>query len=144
MMRRALAADVPAIAVVEAECFGAGAWSEELVREHLTGDHRVAFVDADLTAYGAISLLGDTADLDRIAVVPSARRRGVARELLGGLIEHAGGHSIVRMLLEVAADNDAAIGLYESYGFTTISTRKSYYSDGIDALIMQRAIQDTI
>ncbi len=31
------------------------------------------------------------------------------------------------MLLEVAADNDAAIGLYESYGFTTISTRKGYY-----------------
>ncbi len=82
-------------------------------------------------------MLGDVADLDRIAVLPFARRRGLAGELLEQLIEAAGGHGAERMLLEVAADNEAAIGLYESYGFTTISTRKGYYPGGVDALIME-------
>lgn len=136
MMRGALQSDVAAIVTIEAECFGAGAWSEQLVREQLTADHRVVLVDDDI-AYGVISVLDDVADLERIAVLPFARRRGIAGELLEQLIEAAGGHGAERMLLEVAADNEAAIGLYESYRFATIDTRTGYYSSGADALIME-------
>ena len=139
MIRGATAADLRAIATIEAECFGPAAWSDDLVREQVAADHRIVLIHDDV-AYGVISLLGDVADLERIAVLPFARRRGVAGELLEQLIEAAGGHGAERMLLEVAADNAAAFGLYESYGFTTISTRKGYYPDGNDALIMEVAL----
>lgn len=139
MIRGALQSDVAAIATIEAECFGAGAWSESLVREQLAAEHRIVLID-DAVAYGVISVLGDVADLERIAVLPFARRRGIAGELLEQLIEAAGGHGAERMLLEVAADNEAAIGLYESYGFAAISTRKGYYPDGNDAQIMERRV----
>lgn len=139
MIRGASAGDAAAMATIEAECFGAAAWSDDLVREQLAADHRIVLIHDDV-AYGVISVFGDVADLERIAVLPFARRRGVAGELLEQLIEAAGGHGAERMLLEVAADNAAAIGLYESYEFTTISTRKGYYPGGINALIMELTI----
>jgi len=137
MIRRATDADVAAIATIEAECFGGAAWSEQLVRDQLAADHRVVLIDDDI-AYGVISVLGDVADLDRVVVLPFARRRGMAGGLLEQLIEASRGRGAERMLLEVGADNEAAIGLYESYGFTTISRRKGYYPGGIDALVMER------
>lgn len=39
--------------------------------------------------------------------------------------------------LEVRVSNEAAIGLYEKYGFHSLGTRKGYYQDNNeDALIM--------
>ncbi len=136
MIRRATEADVATIARIEVECFGTEAWSEQLVREQLVADHHVVLVGHAI-AYGVVSWLGDVADLDRIAVLPFARRRGIAGDLLEQLIEAARGLGAERMLLEVAADNDAATGLYRSYGFTTITTRTGYYPAGTDALVMQ-------
>ena len=135
MIRRATGADVERIVTIEAECFGADAWSEQLVREQLATDHRDVLLDDDV-AYGVITVLGEVADLDRMAVLPFARRRGIAGNLLEQLIEAARGRGAERMLLEVAADNEAAIGLYASYGFEAISTRGGYYPGGVDALIM--------
>ncbi len=137
MIRGALEADVATIATIEVECFGAAGWSDDLVREQLAADHRIVLIHGDI-AYGVISVLGDVADLERIAVLPFARRRGVAGELLEQLVEVAEGHGAERVLLEVAADNEAAIGLYESYGFATISTRKAYYPRGVDGRVMER------
>lgn len=139
MIRGATESDVATIATIESECFGAAAWSDDLVREQLVAEHRIVLLHDDV-AYGVVSVLGDAADLDRIAVLPFARRRGIAGELLEQLVEAAGGHGAERMLLEVATDNDAAIGLYEAYGFTTISTRQGYYPGGVDALVLELAL----
>lgn len=38
--------------------------------------------------------------------------------------------------LEVNVSNDVAIGLYLMFGFNILSTRKSYYANGEDALVM--------
>lgn len=142
MTRIAGEADIAAIAQIEHLCFGGSAWSESLVADEVRSERHVVLVADDLTGYGAISLAADTADLDRIAVVPAARGRGLARELLAALIDSARDLDAERMLLEVAADNAAAIGLYDSFGFDTISTRTGYYADGIDALVMELAIAE--
>ena len=41
------------------------------------------------------------------------------------------------MLLEVAADNDAAQALYASAGFVEIARRPGYYPGGRDAVVMR-------
>ena len=46
------------------------------------------------------------------------------------------------MLLEVADHNTAAIALYGSFGFGTISRRGRYYPDGADALVMELEIKE--
>ncbi|MCL3819744.1 ribosomal protein S18-alanine N-acetyltransferase [Aeromicrobium wangtongii] len=142
MSRPADAHDVAAIVAIEQACFGASAWSERLVADEIASDRHIVLVSDDAAGYGAISLAGDVADLDRIAVLPQFRGRGLARELLTDLVDRARDLGAERMLLEVAADNTAAIGLYEAHGFDTISTRRGYYAGGVDARVMQITIQE--
>jgi ribosomal-protein-alanine N-acetyltransferase len=142
MSRRADLDDVAALAAIEAECFDSSAWSEALVADEVRGERNVVLVSDDLTAYGAISVIGDVADLDRIAVLPGYRGQGLARGLLLELVDLARDLDAERMLLEVAADNVAAIGLYEAHGFDTIARRRRYYAGWIDALVMQLDIQE--
>jgi ribosomal-protein-alanine N-acetyltransferase len=82
------------------------------------------------------------AELLTIAVAPEARRRGLGRKLMGRFLYQARLRGAERAFLEVAADNPAAIGLYESSGFQPAGTRRGYYRspDGrrIDALVLAR------
>lgn len=142
MTRPTADADIAVIVGIEQACFGGSAWSESLVTDEVRSDRHVVLVTDDVAGYGAISLAGDVADLDRIAVLPDARGRGLARELLAALVDSARDLGADRMLLEVAADNTAAIGLYESVGFETISTRAGYYAGGVDALVMEQSIAE--
>jgi ribosomal-protein-alanine N-acetyltransferase len=53
------------------------------------------------------------------------------------LLDQAIDRSASWMTLEVRETNTAAQGLYRKYGFTTVSTRKGYYSDNNEnALVM--------
>ena len=141
MIRAATLPEIDAILVIERGCFGTEAWSEDLVEAAIKGDRNTVLID-NLDAYGAIALADDVADLERIAVMPSRRRQGVARQLLDALCAAARAQGATRMLLEVAADNDAGLGFYEAYGFTTISRRAGYYRGGVDALVMQLDLQE--
>ena len=142
MIRAAGPDDAAAIAAIETSCFEAGAWSEALLREHLGRDHHVVLVDGDLRAYGAISVSGEVADLDRVAVVPAARRQRLAAGLLVALIDRARGLGADRMLLEVSVDNAPAHNLYRTFGFDTISRRNGYYPGRVDALVMKLDIKE--
>jgi ribosomal-protein-alanine N-acetyltransferase len=142
MIRPAAADDVAAIAAIERDCFGASAWSVGLVADEVRSDRHIVLVTDDLDAYGAISLAGDVADLDRIAVLPPARGKGLAKGLLTALVDRARDLGAERMLLEVAGDNAPAIGLYEAHGFDTISRRTGYYAGGVDALVMELTIEE--
>ena len=44
--------------------------------------------------------------------------------------------------LDVKVSNDVAIGLYLKFGFSVLSTRKAYYSNGEDALVMVKINPD--
>ncbi|MBX3183890.1 MAG: GNAT family N-acetyltransferase [Polyangiaceae bacterium] len=68
----------------------------------------------------------------------SARRRGVARALLGALLGRARARRTPLIALEVRRSNHPAIGLYRSSGFCVIGVRRDYYSaPREDALLMQ-------
>lgn len=134
--------DVAAIVAIEQACFGTTAWSEKLVRDEIASQRHVVLLGDGDQAYGAVSVTGEDSDLERIAVLPGSRGRGLARDLLEALIDRVRDLGAGRMLLEVAADNAAAISLYESCGFDTISIRRGYYADGADALVMELTISE--
>ncbi len=63
------------------------------------------------------------------------QRQGFSEKLLRLFIAECGSTSKL-LTLEVHAKNDQAIALYHKCGFKTVRIRKNYYSDQMDALVM--------
>jgi GNAT superfamily N-acetyltransferase len=100
----------------------------EVAYRVLTGDGRipVRFAyrydrDGDLVAAGRGTVTGGGRwlGLARLTVAPSARRRGLAQELIGALAAWADGLGATDAFLQVMDDNTAALACYAGLGFTT-------------------------
>jgi ribosomal-protein-alanine N-acetyltransferase len=82
-------------------------------------------------------LVVDEAHIVTIAVRDEYRRRGIGEMLLIASIELALMNERSAVTLECRVSNDAAIALYEKYGFQRLGIRPRYYSDNReDAVIM--------
>lgn len=84
--------------------------------------------------------LGGEAEILTLGVLPGMRRRGVGRALLDLLRVEAMRRRIGSIVLEVAADNEAARQLYDAVGFIRVGKRARYYRRGqgwVDALILR-------
>lgn len=85
----------------------------------------------------------DEAEIMRLAVLPAARRQGVAgfllRHLLGCLCRQG-----VRVChLEVRADNYGAVQLYAQMGFVVTGRRRAYYAvPPDDAVLMAKELSE--
>ena len=138
---RALPEHVGQIYEIERLCFS-DPWSVESLTEELTSDLARYFIatperTGGVAGYcGYWSVVGE-AHVTNVAVRPNYRRLGAGAGLLCAMLNDikAGGHSAAT--LEVRVDNDAAIRLYERFGFERAGIRKKYYDNGKkDALIM--------
>lgn len=139
VVRFATADDVPALAAIERAAFP-DPWPVESIADEVDGPGSLVLIAADAydappLAYAAYRAIGGEAELLRLAVLPDARRRGVARTLLATARRHLAGFGCETCFLEVRADNQAAIALYESEGFHPIGRRPGYYGRGRDAVI---------
>jgi [ribosomal protein S18]-alanine N-acetyltransferase len=146
VIRPAEAADVAAIAALEADNLGADAWSEGLVAEGVSGrlptvHYLVAEVDGTVVGHAAASVVADVAELQRIAVDRAHRRTGLATALLDGVRSLAVDGDADRLLLEVREDNAGAIAFYESQGFAEIARRRLYYRDGATAVVLSLGLE---
>jgi ribosomal-protein-alanine N-acetyltransferase len=140
-IRPAVVDDLQAIAGLDEVCFGSEAWSASGWQgefDRLTAD-RVILVADDGAVVGYAVLLvppmsADVVELLRIAVAPDERRTGIGGQLMTAALARCAGRTV---LLEVAAGNESAIGLYGGFGFEEISRRRGYYAGGEDAVIMR-------
>jgi len=83
----------------------------------------------------------DEAEILTLAVLPDARRRGVARALMSAALTMAEADGAEVMFLEVGRRNTAARALYAALGFVAAGERRGYYADGEDALLLQRPLR---
>ncbi|MGA9305459.1 MAG: N-acetyltransferase [Candidatus Sulfotelmatobacter sp.] len=73
-----------------------------------------------------------------IDVIATARRFGVGSLLLR-TAEHRLRASGCRAIeLETAVDNSSALAFYKRHGYNVIKTFPRYYSNGVDALVLQK------
>lgn len=139
LLRPGLPSDLEALVALEQRGFGAGAWSPSQVAGGLEREAGLVVVlvgpGEGLLASATGWVAAGEAELERIVVAPEARRRGRGGRLLLAFARAARGRGAERLFLEVRADNDPAIGLYEGLGFTGIGRRPAYYADGGTALL---------
>lgn len=95
--------------------------------------------DAD-RGFALFSVAADEAELLTVAVHPEHRRRGLARDLLTAAQAALAAEKVLKIHLEVAADNAGAIALYKMLGYQVSGRRKLYYrrasGDRVDAIMM--------
>jgi len=79
----------------------------------------------------------DAAQITNVAVIESARGRGIGEELMREAIRIAQQNEMEIMSLEVRVTNTVAQNLYRKLDFQDGGLRKGYYTDnGEDALVM--------
>lgn len=124
-------ADLARLAALHAACFPDDAWNSSAIATVLAmpgADGRV-FLAADGAPLGLLldQCLGREGEILTLGVALDARRQGVARRLLDDLVRRARAARVQRLLLEVAADNGAALALYRTFGFARLGIRRHYY-----------------
>ena len=82
----------------------------------------------------------DEAEIITVGVHPDTRGAGIAIAMLGIMENEVKKMGAKKIFLEVSHINIPAIKLYEKCGFVAIGKRKNYYSDGTDAILMQKEI----
>jgi ribosomal-protein-alanine N-acetyltransferase len=144
-LRRLTYADLPQVIAIERRSFPTP-WSLAMFVLELSkpsGICLAATVDGRVAGYLVCSRYDAVWHLMNICVDPDRRRRGIASALLARLIERIGDGQ-AQLTLEVRQSNDAAIALYERFGFRSSGLRHRYYQDnGEDALIMWRTAADS-
>jgi ribosomal-protein-alanine N-acetyltransferase len=140
--------DADAVAKLHAQSFYRG-WPRQDIESYIIDPDTPTLVACDakhkLAGFAMLRILGDDVELMTIAVEPKFRGKGLGNALLKACFEDLLMTPVKRMVLEVAADNPAAIKLYQNLGFEKLSERKGYYArpDGqpATALVMARNLE---
>jgi len=101
--------------------------------------HYVLAIDEDDSIIGfcGMWMVVDAAQITNVAVIESARGRGIGEELMREAIRIAQQNEMEIMSLEVRVTNTVAQNLYRKLDFQDGGLRKGYYTDnGEDALVM--------
>lgn len=128
---------VAGAARLEMLCFSEP-WSEKSL-EMLLANGAVGFaveVNGEVAAYGGMLTVLDEGQITNVAVDPIHRRKGYGRKIVSALLDYAEKNGIVSVSLEVRKSNEAAIALYESFGFCRRGLRKNFYRDPTESAIV--------
>jgi [ribosomal protein S18]-alanine N-acetyltransferase len=146
-LRSVSRADLEPLARLHLQCFAEDAWDAAALASILAmkgAEARLAEEGEQTLGLLFAVILGEEAEILTLGVGPWARRRGVARRLLDDLFARARALGARRVVLEVAADNSAALALYEAAGFRTVGLRHGYYQreggPAVDAWLLRAAL----
>ena len=142
VVRRGKPEDGPILARLHSQSFESG-WPEADFATYLRSDQttdQVWVLDDPPVGFIVVRYLVDEAEILTLAVESAGRRQGRGAALLRAVCEALSQLGVGRLFLEVAVDNEAAIGLYRRHGFVDQGVRRAYYQrrggERVDALVM--------
>lgn len=100
----------------------------------------VYFNGTNLVAFVTYSFCDVDVEIQDILVDKEFRKKGIATYILNELYKILKDFEVKNIFLEVREGNKSAKHLYIKNGFTLINTRKKYYSNGENALILQKIL----
>lgn len=126
------------MAEIEKEAFDMP-WTENMFIPEVNSANATYVVGTrgeEVICYGGFHTVLDEAHITNIAVKSTARGKGIGRFLFATLLAKAKEAGAKLVTLEVKTTNNAAISLYESFGFKVAGVRKRYYNNLYDAYVM--------
>jgi [ribosomal protein S18]-alanine N-acetyltransferase len=143
-IRRASPTDLEAILAIAQACAEAPHWSHAqwlaaLIPNQNTAPMRAVFAaegKGRILGFAVASRAGELAELESVAVSPSARRKGIGKALCQQVMgwSRDGANELE---LEVRASSDGALALYRTLGFVEQARRRGYYRNPTeDAVLM--------
>lgn len=142
--RLASAAELQELVNLENTCFQSDRISPRSFRYFLTKSQAEIWVlGSPVVAYGLVLFHRGTslARIYSLAVNPSERGKGLAKQLMLAMETSALGHKALFIRLEVADDNLGALALYQSMGYEPIRRLHHYYEDGHDGIRLEKRLQ---
>jgi [ribosomal protein S18]-alanine N-acetyltransferase len=141
-IRKATSGDLDAMHLIESQ--GRARWTRRQFEDEL----RLAFSDVwviddagAIIGFAVTWTVADEIQLNNIGIREDSRRRGLATMLLDQIVDAAfRGGRVRKVFLEVSEKNEAARLFYQASGFVESGRRKRYY-DGIDAILMERELE---
>jgi ribosomal-protein-alanine N-acetyltransferase len=136
-------ADLDGVHRLEVTSFPAP-WRREFFESELTGDSRLHFVarrQGKVVGYVFAMWFFDEMHVNKIAVDPDERRKGIARALMKRCSDFASANGITTISLEVRQSNRGAQAFYKELGFAATYVRPRYYPDGEAAVVMVRELE---
>ena len=149
IIRKAKPEDTEGIADVLVQSYNIKSVEEgiETFKNELGKNHVYIVAEEDGKILGIVTWLmhgllkHGLAELDRIAVLPEYRGKGVAKELFGALVEdikkfyESKDSKLRKLYLLTHADNARAHSFYEKMGFKLETTLKEHYYKDKDELV---------
>ena len=139
MIRIATSNDLADILSIEKKVFK-HPWSKEQLSWELNSqpvtENHVMIARGNMIGYLFSHVVDDDVQILNIAIDIPFQHKGYGEQLLSYFLDQFNADSSIH--LEVRKSNFPAINLYLKFGFHETGTRKGYYADGEDAIIMQR------
>ena len=115
-------------------------WSKEQLSWELNSqpaaENYVMIARGNMIGYLFSHVVDDDVQILNIAIDIPFQHKGYGEQLLSYFLDQF--NTDISIHLEVRKSNFPAINLYLKFGFHETGTRKGYYTDGEDAIIMQR------
>lgn len=130
---------------IDQECFPPGiSYSRQELKAYLSYRGAFSLVAVD-TSSGEpqgfiVAQSGNAGHIITIDVVAGARRSGVGSMLIKAAEERLRAKGCRAVDLETAVDNLGALSFYKRHGYSVIRTWPRYYSNGVDALVLQKQL----
>lgn len=139
MIRIATSNDLADILSIEKKVFK-HPWSKEQLSWELNSqpaaENYVMIARGNMIGYLFSHVVDDDVQILNIAIDIPFQHKGYGEQLLSYFLDQF--NTDISIHLEVRKSNFPAINLYLKFGFHETGSRKGYYADGEDAIIMQR------
>ena len=139
VIRKMDLSDIPYVYKEELKIFGKSLGEKTLYNEIMYNDmsqYFIVLVDGKRAGYVGAWLTVPNAEILNLFVSDKYRGLALGMKLMNKIIEVCNENNINDLTLEVRESNRYAFELYSKLGFKIGTTRKKYYADGEDALLM--------
>ena len=139
MIRIATSNDLADILSIEKKVFKHPWLKEQLsweLNSQPAAENYVMIARGNMIGYLFSHVVDDDVQILNIAIDIPFQHKGYGEQLLSYFLDQF--NTDISIHLEVRKSNFPAINLYLKFGFHETGTRKGYYADGEDAIIMQR------